>query len=208
MAVDTAQYLGALNLALPGDGDDIAEGDDQIRAFKTAAKQSFPNVAGAVTVTHAELNRLAGVSADVQGQIDAKAPLASPALTGTPTAPTAAAATSTTQLATTAFVQAAVSTAVDSADALTLSVSNSAAVSLTAGQQDATTYAGVCTWTLPASPTAGQRVGVIVANGRADNVIARNGQNIMGLAENMTVNNKNAGITLRFVNSAQGWRLV
>jgi hypothetical protein len=35
------------------------------------------------------------------------APLASPALTGTPTAPTAAAGTTTTQLATTAFVQAA-----------------------------------------------------------------------------------------------------
>ena len=38
--------------------------------------------------------------------IDAKADLASPALTGTPTAPTAAAATDTTQVATTAFVQA------------------------------------------------------------------------------------------------------
>ncbi len=36
-----------------------------------------------------------------------KAPLASPALTGTPTAPTAAVGTNTTQLATTAFVQAA-----------------------------------------------------------------------------------------------------
>ena len=43
------------------------------------------------------------------------APLASPALTGTPTAPTAAAATNTTQLATTAFVQTAVSNLVDSA---------------------------------------------------------------------------------------------
>lgn len=38
----------------------------------------------------------------------AKAPLASPALTGTPTAPTATAGTDTTQIATTAFVQAAV----------------------------------------------------------------------------------------------------
>lgn len=38
----------------------------------------------------------------------AKAPLASPALTGTPTAPTAAGGTNTTQLATTAFVQSAV----------------------------------------------------------------------------------------------------
>ena len=42
----------------------------------------------------------------------AKAPLASPALTGTPTAPTAAAGTNTTQIATTAFVKAAVDTAV------------------------------------------------------------------------------------------------
>ena len=41
-----------------------------------------------------------------QGKVlqDSKAPLASPALTGTPTAPTAAVGTNTTQLATTAFV--------------------------------------------------------------------------------------------------------
>lgn len=38
-------------------------------------------------------------------QLAAKAPLASPSLTGTPTAPTAAPLTSTTQLATTGFVQ-------------------------------------------------------------------------------------------------------
>ena len=39
-----------------------------------------------------------------------KAPLASPALTGTPTAPTAGTGTNTTQIATTAFVQAAIPT--------------------------------------------------------------------------------------------------
>ena len=38
-------------------------------------------------------------------EVNAKAPLASPALTGTPTAPTASVGTSTNQLATTAFVQ-------------------------------------------------------------------------------------------------------
>lgn len=43
--------------------------------------------------------------ADIDTRIDAKAPLASPALTGTPTAPTAAAGTNTTQVATTAFVR-------------------------------------------------------------------------------------------------------
>ena len=40
--------------------------------------------------------------------LDAKAPLASPALTGSPTAPTPAAGTNTTRIATTAFVQAAI----------------------------------------------------------------------------------------------------
>lgn len=41
-----------------------------------------------------------------------KAPLDSPALTGTPTAPTAASGTNTTQIATTAFVKSAVDTAI------------------------------------------------------------------------------------------------
>jgi hypothetical protein len=42
----------------------------------------------------------------LQTALDAKSPVASPALTGTPTAPTAANGTNTTQLATTAFVRA------------------------------------------------------------------------------------------------------
>jgi microcystin-dependent protein len=46
-----------------------------------------------------------------------KAPLASPALTGTPTAPTATAATNTTQIATTAFVRGEVTALVNSATA-------------------------------------------------------------------------------------------
>jgi hypothetical protein len=44
-------------------------------------------------------------SADTQAALDLKAPLASPALTGTPTAPTAAVDTNTTQVATTAFAK-------------------------------------------------------------------------------------------------------
>jgi hypothetical protein len=46
-----------------------------------------------------------------------KAPLASPALTGTPTAPTAAAGTNTTQIATAAFVQAAIAALINSSPA-------------------------------------------------------------------------------------------
>ena len=47
--------------------------------------------------------------------VPSKAPIASPALTGTPTAPTAATGTNTTQIATTAFVQGAVSGKADKA---------------------------------------------------------------------------------------------
>lgn len=46
------------------------------------------------------------ISTATQTALDLKAPLASPALTGTPTAPTAAVSTNTTQIATTAFVNA------------------------------------------------------------------------------------------------------
>ena len=51
----------------------------------------------------------------IQAALDLKAPLASPSLSGVPTAPTANAGTNTTQLATTAFVQTAVSGLVDTA---------------------------------------------------------------------------------------------
>ena len=65
-------------------------------------------------VSNTELQYLNGVTSAIQTQIDSKlatstaastyAPLADPALTGTPTAPTAAADTNTTQIATTAYV--------------------------------------------------------------------------------------------------------
>lgn len=74
------------------------------------------------TVTTAELNYVSGVTSAIQTQLNAldsgKAPLASPALTGTPTAPTATAGTDTTQIATTEFVTDAVSTAIGGVSAI------------------------------------------------------------------------------------------
>ena len=58
----------------------------------------------ASTVTATEVSRLAGVTSNIQDQLTARATLASPTFTGTPAAPTAAADTNTTQVATTAFV--------------------------------------------------------------------------------------------------------
>lgn len=56
-------------------------------------------------------NHIIGNIDQLQTELDLKAPLASPALTGTPTAPTATAGTNTTQVATTAFVTTAISSA-------------------------------------------------------------------------------------------------
>lgn len=64
-----------------------------------------------------ELSYGKGVTSAIQTQIDSKASLASPALTGTPTAPTATPGTNTTQLANAIFVNDAISTAISASSA-------------------------------------------------------------------------------------------
>ena len=117
MTVEAAAFISQLDATYPASGDAKSEGDNHLRLIKTAVKGSFPNLtAVAVTATSAELNFVVGVTSAVQTQLNAeaatrlaadalKADLASPALTGTPTAPTAASTASTTQIATTAMVQ-------------------------------------------------------------------------------------------------------
>ena len=56
------------------------------------------------TVTSTEFQYINSLSSNAQDQIDLKAPLASPALTGNPTAPTQSAADNSTKIATTAYV--------------------------------------------------------------------------------------------------------
>jgi hypothetical protein len=67
------------------------------------------------------------------------------------------------------------------------------------------TNASATTVTLPASPAAGDVVWITVSNGRVDNVVARNGQNINSLAENMTINSAYAGVQLRYADATRGW---
>jgi len=76
------------------------------------------NILDGVTATTAELNYVDGVTSGIQGQLDDKAPLASPSLTGIPLAPTATPGTNNTQIATTAYADAAVAAIVDGAPAL------------------------------------------------------------------------------------------
>lgn len=64
------------------------------------------NILDGATLTVTELNYVDGVTSNIQTQIDLKAPLANPALTGVPTAPTASPGTSGTQIATVDFANA------------------------------------------------------------------------------------------------------
>jgi hypothetical protein len=90
-----------------------------------SAAIAWTKIAPSSTVSATELGYLDGVTSAIQTQIDSKlatstasstyAPLASPALTGVPTAPTAASNTNTTQIATTAYVQNEISELIDAA---------------------------------------------------------------------------------------------
>jgi len=66
---------------------------------------SSPATLNTLNELAAALNDDANFAGTVTTALGTKAPLASPALTGTPTAPTPAAGTNTTQIATTAYVQ-------------------------------------------------------------------------------------------------------
>ena len=93
----------------------IADGTIVNADINASAAIDWTKIAPSSTVSATELGYLDGVTSAIQTQIDSKlgtstasstyAPLASPALTGVPTAPTAAANTNTTQIATTAYVQ-------------------------------------------------------------------------------------------------------
>lgn len=142
MPLESANYLGQLDEANPPSGDPFNEGDDQIRLTKKAARQSFPSVTGAVTATHTELNFVAGVTSAIQTQLNTKAPIASPAFTGVPTAPTATLGTNTTQIATTAYVEAG-----RTADALAESAALAAAIAAAeAAAVTALSAAGAAAW--------------------------------------------------------------
>lgn len=87
------------------------------------------NVTITATVVDDSHNHVISNVDGLQAALDDKAPLASPTLSGTPTAPTAASGTNTTQIATTAFVQSATASLVDSAPA-TLDTLNELAAAL------------------------------------------------------------------------------
>lgn len=126
----SAQTVGGKKTfsTVPASSQDASAGTDLVRksqhdaALGDKADTSHSHVIGDTTGLQAALDAKAntthshviGDTTGLQTALDAKAPLASPGFTGTPTAPTAAPGTNTTQVATAAFVQAAVAALIDS----------------------------------------------------------------------------------------------
>lgn len=202
MAVDSALYIGNFDTAKPAGSDPAAELDNSDRQIKTAAKNTFPNCTGGVTASHTELSYVTGVTSPIQTQLNAKAALASPTFTGTPAAPTATLGTATTQLATTAFTQAAIAS-VNAQSPLTLAIDSGAAVAGAVGQHTVCTNAAAVTFTLPAM-TAGQRCRVTFANNVSTNLVDPNGQPVFGAAGTRQANLIGTSVEFTYVNSSVG----
>lgn len=64
------------------------------------------------------------------------------------------------------------------------------------------------TLTLPASPTAGMWVGISNRSGTLTAVVARNATNIMGLAEDMTIDSLEFNEVLVYADATRGWVLL
>ena len=62
MTVETATYISDLNASYPAPADPESEGANHMRLIKSVLKATFAGVVGAVTITTAQLNALAGIS--------------------------------------------------------------------------------------------------------------------------------------------------
>jgi hypothetical protein len=89
----------------------------------------------------------------------------------------------------------------------TVTVTASTAITAAVNFHYVLTAATTATVTLPASPTISDTIYVTVANGLVTNVVARNGKNIQGLAEDLTLNSAYASAQLRYSDATEGWVL-
>lgn len=217
----------------------LAQGTNTTGAASTGFVQAewaarLPNYTGPITASTTELNRVVGLNAPVQSQIDSKGAIAGQTWGGAQdftgsaiSVPTLPPGTATTGAASTAFVAAqAFSSALPGQTGndykflktqggaaswdwpyLTRSAVTGAFVTAVSGVMYCLQTAGATTVTLPASPADGEVVGIRADNLRIDNVIARNGNLLMGLAEDMTLDNPYFPVVLQY-RATYGWRLV
>ena len=114
--------------------------------------------------------------------------------------------TLSTQLATKNYVDTQVISAGGGLTVVIVSAATQAAVS---GNQYVMTYTPTASViTLPASPSVGNTVAVSNFTGRTDLLVARNGSNIMQLAQDMTIDSTSVTVTFKYISATIGWALV
>ena len=64
------------------------------------------------------------------------------------------------------------------------------------------------TLTLPASPVAGDSIKISNQSAVATCIVARNGNNIMGIASDLTLDDPTKNFELIFTNAAKGWVII
>lgn len=73
MGLESGSFISALVATNPiGATDPKSQGDDHLRFIKAKLLETFPNINGAVTPTHTELNYVDGVTSAIQTQLNAK----------------------------------------------------------------------------------------------------------------------------------------
>lgn len=98
MGIESGTYINSLVATNPTSNDPKSEGDNHIRLMKAMILASFPNISGAMTASHTELNYMAGATTQ-------------PAMKDGSNLTTPTAGDNSTKIATTAFVAAASLTA-------------------------------------------------------------------------------------------------
>ena len=87
--------------------------------------------------------------------------------------------------------------------------SNVSAIGTNTNAENGTLYVLTAdlTLTLPATPAVGNIVGVVNLSGTITPIVARNGEDIMNLAEDLTVDVVDANFTLTYSGATYGWVL-
>ena len=125
------------------------------------------------------------------------------------TAATTAEATANAASATANGIAATANSALAISSAVAYTITTTAVSKTLANRERCTVTAAGLTITLPASPpTAGAEVAITIAGTFTDTIVARNGLNIMSLAENMTIDRAHVTVTLYYVDATRGWRVI
>lgn len=75
MPLESGTYINSLDAANPTSSDGLAQGDDHIRFLKSTVKSTFPNITGAITGTHTQLNNVVARIGDATTSAEARTAL-------------------------------------------------------------------------------------------------------------------------------------